>query len=85
MTQYISALGTAINDCLDFREKCGFARSTYAASLKVLDKFYAENYPILNTTTKASVHDWISSRRNVDASTLSIDTIAIRHLGEYLV
>ena len=79
-----SALAPIITECMDFREKCGFARTTYSSSFSNLDRFFAENYPTLDTTTRESVLDWFSSRREVGVCQLGHDAIAVRHLGEFI-
>jgi len=81
----LSHLAPIIEDCLDFREERGFSRPTYESSLKLLDAFYVENYPDLETLTKQSVLHWLSSRSHTGNAQLTHDAIAVRHLGEFLL
>ena len=79
-----SGLAPAINGCLDFREKLGYARTTYESNLMILDKYFFENYPELATLTKESVLNWISSRTMAGNAQLTHDAIAVRHLAEHI-
>lgn len=82
--EFTSGLTSAIVGYLDFREKRGFARSTYMSSLHSLDSFFCLNFPSFKTIIKDAVLDWISSRSSVGSAQVMHDCIAVRQLAEYM-
>jgi integrase len=82
--EFRSSISDPIKGFLDFRQKRGFARTTYLPSLHALDEFYAQNCCGQHYLTRENVISWLATRENAGTAQFSHDCIAVRQLGEYL-
>jgi len=81
MSNFISALGPAMDAMLDYREALGYSRKTHSGILSSIDRFFAAHYPNAETLTQDAVLEWLDGQ----CSGLGEKATALRVFGRYLV
>ena len=84
MNNFKSLLGEYLQGFLDFRVAQGYSKTTYIGTLRSIDKFYSDNYPIERNLTPSIVHEWIKSNSGCSVSNLHQKVSVIRLLGRYM-